>query len=58
MTGGGTATVAGCDTTKEYEVLLQLTVDPGQDQLEPVMAVTPQDIRAYHGAMIMPEVSK
>lgn len=49
--GGGTASIAGCDVNTEHHVLVQLYVTPGVTPLSPMMAVTPQSRRAYHGAM-------
>lgn len=54
--GGGTSTIAGCADTDEFSVLVQVYVNPGPDKLTPVAAVTPQDRRAYHGAMVWPSI--
>lgn len=54
---GGTSTITGCDDSQEFEVMVQAYVNPGKGALEPVLAITPQDRRAYHGAMVWPEVN-
>lgn len=53
--GGGASTITGCTATDNFQVLVQVYIDPVDNQLDPVLAVTPQDRRAYHGAMVWPE---